>query len=61
MAQRYLRQKMILMQKNRESVQAMFEINQALRMLKAEHDNVVIEIKNGHQQEIDELNQMKNQ
>jgi hypothetical protein len=41
MSQRYLRQKMILVQKNRENVQSMSEINQSLKLLQAEHANVI--------------------
>lgn len=55
MSQRYLRQKMILIQKNRENVQSMFEINQSLKMLKAEHDNVIEQMKLSQMQELDEI------
>ena len=35
--QNYLKQKMIMIQKNRESCQAMLEINQSLKVLKEEN------------------------
>ena len=55
MSQRLIKQKMILLQKNRDNIQAMYQINSSLKMLKSEHLRVVDDLSQRHSQEVAEL------
>ena len=55
----YLKQKMILIQKSRDSCQAMLEINESLKMLKDENARVIEEVKQKHQDELNAAEQSK--
>lgn len=50
---------MILIQKNRESCQAMLEINQSLKVLKEENQRVIEEARQKHMEELEELERDK--
>lgn len=58
-AETYLRQKVVLLHKRRESCQAMLEINDNLKLLKADHQRVVHEIKASHAAELSDLRTSK--
>ena len=57
--QNYLKQKMIMIQKNRESCQAMLEINQSLKVLKEENQRVIEEARQKHIEELEGLETTK--
>ena len=57
----YLRQKVVLQQRRRESRQAMLEINENLKLLKDEHQRVIHDIKAAHLSELNDLRAQKHE
>lgn len=54
-AELYMRQKVVLMQKHRDNMKAMLEINDILKSLKEDHQRVVHELRTSHLSETKEL------
>lgn len=57
----FLKQKVVLLQKRRESCQAMLEINENLKLLKDEHQRVIHDIKATHLSEVNDLRTQKHE